>query len=130
MFGLDFIKKLKPCKWRYKDHLDDGLEHFGFLAQEVDAIASHKVYAFVDYCKADDTYRLRLGEFIGPLAKAIQEIDERLSRIEKILESEKGPHEKSCLGYREIGNCHPLGPGHDLAQDLGDLRDAGETPYP
>ncbi len=127
MFGLDFIKKLRPCKWRYKDHLDDGLEHFGFIAQEVDAIASHKIFAFVDYCKADDTYRIRLGEFIGPIVKAIQEIDERLDRIEKILASEKGRHDKGIVGNRQAGDRHPMGPRHDLASDLGDLRDSGET---
>jgi len=121
MFGLDFIKKLKPCKWRYKDHLDDGLEHFGFIAQEVDALASHKDFAFVEL-GADGIYRLRLGEFIGPIVKALQEMDARLTRLEKILEADRGPLERDNLGHDQTCSDDTLGPGHDLAQDLGDLR--------
>ncbi len=82
MFGLDFIRKLKPCKWRYKGPLDDGVEHFGFIAQEVDSIASHKEYSFVEVA-ADGVYRIHPWEFIGPLVKAIQEIDERLMKLEE-----------------------------------------------
>jgi hypothetical protein len=121
MFGLDFIKKLKPCKWRYKDHLDDGLEHFGFIAQEVNALASHKDYAFVEY-GADGIYRLRLGEFIGPIVKALQEVDERLNRLEKILMADRGKIARNNVGHDQTCGDDTLGPGHDLAPDLGDLR--------
>ena len=81
-FGLDFIRKLKPCSWRYTGSLDDGATHFGFIAQAVESLASHDQYAFVQYDKAEDVYRIVLGEFIGPIVKAVQEIDARLSRLE------------------------------------------------
>lgn len=92
-FGLDFIRKLKPCSWRYTGDLDDGVVHFGFIAQEVEYLASHNQYAFVQL-GPDGIYRLVLGEFIGPMVKAIQEIDERLTR----LEAEKGSHDLVKLG--------------------------------
>ena len=81
MFGLDFIKKLKPCKWRYKDPLDDGVEHFGFIAQEVDSIVPHDKYGFVVIGK-DGFYQINLAELIGPIVKAIQEVDEKVSALE------------------------------------------------
>jgi len=82
MFGLDFIKKLNPCKWRYLPPLDDGVEHFGFIAQEVDEIVSHEQYGFV--VKGEDgMYRIRLTEFIGPLVKAIKELEQRVAELER-----------------------------------------------
>lgn len=89
-FGLDFINKLKPCKWRYIGPEDDGVEHFGFIAQEVEALASHDEYAFV-VLGPDRMYRLRMGEFIGPLTKAVQELAERVAFLE---EERKGIHGK------------------------------------
>lgn len=85
MFGIDFIRMLKPCKWRYKQPLDDGVEHFGFIAQEVDKIASHKDYGFV-ILQDGGLYALKLSEFIGPIVKSIQELDARISAIEEMLE--------------------------------------------
>ena len=82
MFGLDFIRRLRPCKWRYKPPIDDGVEHFGFIAQEVDELASHKDYAFT-MIDSNGVYKIRLGEFVGPIVKAIQELDERIGEIEK-----------------------------------------------
>ena len=82
-FGLEFIKKLKPCKWRYKKPLDDGVEHFGFIAQEVDALAPKEKYAFtLTMPDEDKTYMVRYHEFIGPLVKAVQELSEKVEELE------------------------------------------------
>jgi hypothetical protein len=121
-FGIDFIRKLKPCSWRYTGDLDDGVVHFGFIAQEVDQLASHDHYAFVQY-GADDVYRLVLGEFIGPIVKAVQDIDARLTR----LEAEKGEHETCNVGHDKARNGDTLGDRHDLASDLGDIRNVREA---
>ena len=82
MFGLEFIKQLKPCKWRYLQPLDDGVEHLGFIAQEVDELASHEKYGIVVVDK-DGIYGLRLYELIGPMVKAIQELEARVAELEK-----------------------------------------------
>jgi len=82
MFGLDFIRKLKPCKWRYKKPLDDGVEHFGFIAQEVNELAPKEEFGIVVMNEAG-TYGLVMTEFIGPVVKAVQELDERISLLEK-----------------------------------------------
>ena len=85
MFGLDFIRKLKPCKWRYKPPLDDGVEHFGFIAQDVNAIAPSDKYAFVVGGQENEMYGLKLAEFIGPLTMALQELDAKVTRLESEL---------------------------------------------
>ena len=80
MFGLDFIRNLKPCKWRYKESLDDGVEHFGFIAQEVDELVSHKEYGFV-VVDEQGIYKLQMAEFIAPIIKAIQELENKLNSL-------------------------------------------------
>uniref|UniRef100_A0A6M3JAR7 Putative peptidase n=1 Tax=viral metagenome TaxID=1070528 RepID=A0A6M3JAR7_9ZZZZ len=81
-FGLDFIRQLKPIKWRYKKPLDDGVEHFGFGAQEVEEIAPYDKYAFVVLMPDGDTRMIRYHEFIGPLTKAVQELADRVDKLE------------------------------------------------
>jgi len=84
MFGLDFIRKLKPCKWRYIEPLDDGVEHFGFIAQDVDAIAPKEKYGFVVYGE-NEMLGLAMTEFIGPIVKAVQELDAKIIELEEKL---------------------------------------------
>ncbi len=80
-FGLEFVKKLKPCKWRYRAPLNDGKDHFGFIAQEVDEIASRGEYGFVGH--RDGFLTINYIEFIGPLVKAVQELTEKVETLEK-----------------------------------------------
>lgn len=81
-FGLDFISKLKPCKWRYTAPLDDGVEHFGFIAQEVDKLAPRTNYGFV-VLQDNGYYGLNMTEFIGPMVKSIQELNHRVQDLEQ-----------------------------------------------
>lgn len=90
MFGLDFIRKLKPCKWRYKSPLDDGVEHFGFIAQEVDSVAPKEAYAFTGIDN-QGLYFIRLYEFIGPIVKTLQELDRRITKLEQRKNNEVKP---------------------------------------
>jgi trimeric autotransporter adhesin len=108
--GLSFIKKLKPVTY----HLDmdaiagllktpDSLRkkesellkgkilQTGFIAQEVEAAAKELNYDFsgVDAPKNEnDFYGLRYAEFVVPLVKAVQELEEQntllKSEIEKL----------------------------------------------
>ena len=80
-FGLDFIRKLKPCTFRFNAPLDDGREHAGFIAQDVDEIVDGKKYGFVGKDK-DGIYSLGYMEFIAPMVKAIQELDEKIRGLE------------------------------------------------
>ena len=82
-FGLDLILKLKPCKWRYKRPLDDGVEHFGFIAQEIDELLPKEDYGVVVVNDAG-TYGLVLTELIGPIVKAIQELNEKIEELKNL----------------------------------------------
>jgi hypothetical protein len=57
----------------------------GFIAQEVEAIANSIGYDFhgVDKPKNEnDHYGLRYAEFVVPLVKAVQELDEKYKNLE------------------------------------------------
>jgi hypothetical protein len=82
-FGLEFVKKLKPCKWKYKAPLNDGKDHFGFIAQEVAELAPKDDYGFVGI--REGYFTVNYMEFIGPIVKAIQELDEKVDELQDIV---------------------------------------------
>lgn len=83
MFGLDFIRKLKPCTWKFKPGpLSDGKEHVGLVAQDVNEVVDQNKYAFV--VMKNGFYAINYYEFIGPLIKAVQELEEKVAKFEII----------------------------------------------
>ncbi len=82
MWGTEFIRKLKPCHWKYRDTpLNDGKIHFGFIAQDIDEIACKKDYGFVG--QKEGYLTINYHELIGPIVKTLQEYDERIKKLEK-----------------------------------------------
>lgn len=110
VLGLDFIRALRPVdfRWDYRDayidfveedgelkaveHEKDGSRkrtrfHHGLIAQEVKAILDEQGIDFGGYQDhkvngGKDVLTLGYEEFIGPIIKALQEIDARLSALE------------------------------------------------
>jgi hypothetical protein len=110
--GIEFISKLRPVTYTLAaTELDDYLHkkaplemseegkkiydkalkekevitYTGFIAQEVEAAAKDLGFDFsgVDKPKNnDDTYGLRYAEFVVPLVKAVQELNEKNSKLE------------------------------------------------
>lgn len=105
--GLNFINKLRPVSYKFKTSRLIGetdpvtgevtqtgeivgqRNHYGFIAQEVrqalDEIEPNKDFAgwtLEDKDDANSTQSLRYEEFISPIIKAIQELDERLVALE------------------------------------------------
>ena len=84
MFGLDFIRKLKPCTWKFKPPYSDGRTHVGFIAQDINEIADYEKYSFVGRSKG--FYNLNYNELLAPVVKAIQESDETIQILNKKIE--------------------------------------------
>lgn len=98
-FGLDFIKKLKPCSWFYKaGPLSDGKEHLGLIAQDVNEIVDRDDYAFV--VMKNGFYAINYHEFIGPLIKSVQELSKKIDELEK----QNDRLHKSCVCEINKGN--------------------------
>ena len=79
--GLDFITSLRPVAYNWKisaagAHND---QHHGFIAQEVEqALDGASFYGLEKPSTADDHYSLAYDEFIGPIVKSVQDLDDRL----------------------------------------------------
>lgn len=106
--GLEFITQLRPvsyqldmdniAKWQnMPDSLRDfkseeikgNIRYSGFLAQEVEEAAKEIDYEFsgIDSPKNDgDRYGLRYSQFVVPLVKAVQELEEENQQLRKELE--------------------------------------------
>ena len=81
MFGLEFIKKLKPASFKYKQK-ETEKTHLGFIAQDIAKILDDETkYALL---KKDDKdfYLVDHGELIAPLVKAVQELADRVETLE------------------------------------------------
>jgi hypothetical protein len=102
--GLRFIKKLRPvgfhldnredywlrCKYKYgqKDGtLVSEKQHYGLIAQEIKQVIDELNVKFdaLGHDPEMDAYRLAYEELIAPIIKSVQEVDDRLLNIEKIL---------------------------------------------
>ncbi len=102
--GLNFIRKLRPVSFRYdfRKHymFECGFEFgtkdgtlkspktsYGFLAQEVEQAAKDLGVNFegVDITTFDGSSTIKLEEFLSPIVKAIQEMNDELDIIEQRL---------------------------------------------
>lgn len=108
--GLDFINKLNPVSYKWKDYTvsgtrvytdEDGIKHdieycdehthtrthYGMIAQDVEKVLSDsgidtKHFAGLIYNEESDRYGLRYNEFIAPMIKAIQELNLKCKDLE------------------------------------------------
>lgn len=87
--GIEFIRLLRPRSWRWNTELVKGKRrHSGLVAQDVLAAlttlgVSTSDFAGYVYSPNTQKHYLRLGEFIGPIVKAVQDLDQRLTILER-----------------------------------------------
>ena len=98
--GLNFIRRLRPVKYNwdnrqlyvekcgYEYGIKDGtlvgtVDHYGVVAQELKQVLDEigEEFGGLLYNEQEDSYRVRYAEFIAPLTKAIQELDERTQAL-------------------------------------------------
>lgn len=74
--GLDFIRRLKPVRYRWRDS-SDSRHHYGLIAQDVqETLREHGEDQFGghNWDEKSDRHGLNYSEFIAPIIKAIQEL--------------------------------------------------------
>jgi hypothetical protein len=85
--GLDFINSLTPVSYKMKSE-PEGPHHHGLIAQDVKEVLQRKGYPLSYFGGLHDgpNMGLNYSEFIGPLVKSIQELDQqKLLLVQKIL---------------------------------------------
>jgi hypothetical protein len=104
--GLDFISKLNPVqyKWKDYDYIKKGKPHerdkdrtltkthkrthYGLIAQEVEKVITDsgmttEDFAPICYDKDSDRYSMRYGEYVGILIKAVQELSAEVEKLKE-----------------------------------------------
>jgi hypothetical protein len=82
--GLDFVKSLKPVSYKWIQSSDQGT-YAGLLAQDVQkAIKDSKLKDFAAlFTEGEDGIMgLRYSEFIAPLIKSVQELSDKIDKLE------------------------------------------------
>jgi len=83
--GLGFINQLRPVSYKW---IGKTRTHFGFIAQEIQSSLELNNKTSNDFAglitgSSDEIYwGLRYQEFIAPMVKAIQELSEKVERLE------------------------------------------------
>lgn len=78
------IKKFKPAKYGYnaiKPQLKDQRTNFGFSAQDINKEFPIEDYAFLNMDE-DGYFMVNYHQFIAPMMKAIQELNEKVNTLE------------------------------------------------
>ena len=85
--GLDFINKLRPVDFKFKEN-QSNRTHTGFIAQEVEDVLSEDRALLIKNSTIDEktkeeilSYALRYTELIAPIVKAIQELNEKIETM-------------------------------------------------
>ncbi|GEM_PF-1628165 len=78
--GLDLIRRLRPRRYRYRRHT--GEWWWGLIAQEVADVVDPERHALVHV--DDDMWGLNYEQLIAPMIRAIQELADRVDRLETI----------------------------------------------
>ena len=95
-YGLDFIKKLRPVRYTWnKRHLRDGddtyplngKERLGFIAQELQGAMEPGENDILDLVLEEDKDRIEIkqGNLIPIMLKAIQELSNKVNKLENEL---------------------------------------------
>ncbi len=107
--GLDFVRKLKPMSWQWKDTSgDDTALHHGFIAQQVKQVLTEVGATNQDFGgyhdpedrKQSGFLALAYNEFIAPVVSAVQELDRRIEAVATpILPTSEG--QPGCQRYSD-----------------------------
>jgi hypothetical protein len=82
--GLDFINKLNPISWVWKDKSIDTKRHHGLIAQEVKQVVDETGIGFEEI--GENAKSLVYTGFIAPLIKSVQEMSSTINQLKKQIE--------------------------------------------
>lgn len=82
---VDAVQNMRPTVYRYNGKLDDGVEHFGFIAQELEQMFPMDKFGLVTEDKHGNKM-VRYNEIIPLVVKYIHQLEKRVSKLEENVE--------------------------------------------
>ena len=91
IYGTDFINAIHAAKYNYKKEMenkgvDTSKTYFGVMAQDIKTYLeyiSDEDFNIIQYDK-DGIMMVNYIELIGPMIKTIQELEERITKLEEL----------------------------------------------
>jgi len=80
---IDAVQKMRPTVYQYNGELDDGVEHFGFIAQELERLFPMDKFGVVTEDE-NGNKMVRYHEIIPMLVKYIHYLEKRVSKLENV----------------------------------------------
>ena len=82
--GLEFINKIRPVKYDYKETKDDSKKRYGIIAQEVLTVLKDSGNEDFAGIQTEDQDKLGADyiQFVAPLIKAVQELSAKVKALE------------------------------------------------
>lgn len=100
--GLGFIRQLRPVSYHWTDH-PDRRDQWGFIAQEVEALAPADRVTLVDIDNDGmQTRTLRYSNLIAPTVKAVQELADDVDSLKSKLECQQREIEELKAALRKL----------------------------
>ena len=89
--GLEFINKVRPVKYNFKEDKHDGKTKYGIIAQEVLEVLKNSNNEDSSFIETDNSDKLGADyiQFIAPLIKSVQELTEMVKAQQKEIEELK-----------------------------------------
>jgi hypothetical protein len=82
---IDAVQKMRPTVYSYSGELDDGVEHFGFIAQDLERLFPIDKFGVVTE-DGHGNKMVRYHEIIPMLVKYVHHIEKRVSKLEDVEE--------------------------------------------
>lgn len=82
MDAMEAVKKMKPCMFKYEGEMDDGKNHFGFIAQDLLEIFNEEEYGIVSMHQGFHT--VHYHELIPFLVMVIKNLILRVEELENV----------------------------------------------
>lgn len=82
---IEAVKKMRPVVYSYNGELDDGVEHYGFIAQDLEKMFPMDEFGVVTEDE-NGNKMVRYHEIIPMVVKYIHNIENRISELEKNVE--------------------------------------------
>jgi len=79
---LDLVNKLRPQKYKLNDETDEVAEHYGFVAQDLEAAMGESGHKFGAFVPNEDGHGIAYNELVAVLWKACQEMSSRIETLE------------------------------------------------
>jgi len=89
--GLEFINKVRPVKYKFKEDKHSGKMKYGIIAQEVQEVLINLDKEDTSFIETDNPDKLGADyvQFIAPLIKSVQELTEMVKAQQKEIEELK-----------------------------------------